>query len=305
MPTLYEMVIENELTDAVFAISLVDSPAIQEDFVLLSKDDKINIEIKLEKIVDEKKRLVSGPILVTDLVIPRKGYDIVFRKDTIRKLAENFLIQGNQNNITIQHKLPINKVFMVESWIVEDSEKDKSAFLGYNLPVGSWFATYKIADDDLWKEYLESGILKGYSLEGSFGQKEVKMEEIHMHDEYCHCHLSEEDKAILELMDVMLYSQADVDARYVWRLSESDENCPSCVKLNGKVKTLREWAKVALPRMQNNTNIGNTGLVYESPYSAKSGFNCYGTFCEQNCKCQLVKVSDAVKKAIKNPFAKK
>lgn len=288
----YEMMIDDELTDGVFAMSLVDSPAIKSDYVLLS-DDKGKIEIKLEKIADNKRHIVSGAALIPGIIIPRNGpdgpYNITFSEETIRKISENFLIQNKKDNVTLQHQISVNNVFLVESWIVEDPKNDKSTTLGLDVPKGTWCISMKIKDDNLWQEFIESGQLRGFSLEGNFAQKEV-----HMHDEYCHLHLSDEEKEILNLMDVMLYSQADVDARYVWRLSESDENCPSCVKLNGKVKTLREWAKVALPRMKNNTTI-TTGLVYESPYSAKSGFNCYGTFCEANCKCQLVKVSDATK----------
>lgn len=295
MNKLYEMTIDDQLTDGIFAISLVDSPAIQEDYVLLSKDQKLRIEVKLEKLVDEKRKVVSGPILIPDLIIPRNGiegpYDIVFRKDTIRQLSEKFMIDNAMHNVTLQHQVSVNKVYMVESWIVEDSKTDKSAFLGYNLPVGSWFGTYKIADEALWTEYVDSGVLRGFSIEGNFSQNEVTMCE-HTHEE-----LSEEDRQVLEVYLLLNYSVKDLDSYYEWKLGSEEANhpnCPSCIAFNGKIKKLRDWIATAIPSVKEGMTIA--GLTTSYPYSP------YGTFCAHNCNCELVKVADTIK--IKNPFDK-
>lgn len=312
MNKLYEMTIENLLTDAIFAISLVDRPAIEEDFILLSKENKMSIDIKLEKTIDAKKRLVSGPILITDQIIPRKGYDIVFRKDTIKKLSESFLMNGNQNNITIQHQVPINKVYMVESWIVEDSEKDKSALYGYNLPVGSWFATYKIENEELWSEYVESGQLKGFSLEGSFSQKEVQMREINLEESgVTHTEFDEEEyNDFLELKELVYmasakqkFSDKDNNSYFVWKLGSAD-HCPECKKLHNQVKTLKSWAKKAIPRYRTGDKI-NATLSFQSPYEATALTKpAYSTYCMDDCRCKLVKVNKPSfkKKIIKKPF---
>ena len=288
MNKLYEMTLENQLTDGVFAISLVDSPAIEEDYILLSKDDKIRIEIKLEKMVDAVRQVVSGPILIPDIIIPRKGvegpYDIVFRKDTIRKLSEKFMMDNMKDNVTLQHQVAVNKVYMVESWIVEDSVKDKSCLYGYNLPVGTWFGTYKINDLELWNEYVASGVLKGFSIEGNFSQIEVSASV----EEY-----DEDEKDIIELMNLLLYSASDLDKYYVWRMNAGEGQCPSCKANNGQVKTLREWIGYAMPAIAENTLIAGLSTSYpHSPYS---------TFCEAACKCKLVPMAD-VKKTIIKPF---
>ena len=94
----FEMLIDDELVDGVYAISLVDSPAIETDYIMLSKNGKDYIEIKLEK-GDEKRKVVTGPALIPDKVIPRKGYNIVFSSDTIRKISENFMIQNKKDNV--------------------------------------------------------------------------------------------------------------------------------------------------------------------------------------------------------------
>jgi len=284
IPT-YEMLIENELTDAVFAISLVDSPAIQEDYVLLSEDNTMKIELKLGKIIDEKKKIVTGPILVTDQVIPRKGFNIVFRKDTIRKISENFIINGNKDNVTLQHQFPISKVYLVESWIVEDPEKDKSTYLGFNLPAGSWMASYKITDDDLWNEYIETGVLKGFSLEGNFSKKEVHMCEHEEHEDL--------DKEFREIYLTITYPASDLDSYYTWKTNKADKNCPICESRDNQVKKLSEWITTGIPGAKNGDVVAGITLTFSpGPYS---------TYCEDACKCKLEKVT---KTAVKNPFDK-
>lgn len=286
----YEATIDNELTDGVYAISLVNSPAIQQDFILLDKDDKVKIEIMLEKIIDEKRHIVLGPILIPDKIIPRKNKNIVFRSDTIRKIAENFLMNGKKDNVTLQHALNVNKVYMIESWIVEDSEKDKSALYGYNLPVGSWFGAYKIDDLDLWNEYIETGVLRGFSLEGIFTEVPVNLQ---MSTEDI-----ELDKEILELIATLNYTPKDLDSYYMWKLGPGtkDGNCPACKELSNKIYTLKQWTKIAIPGHKNGTNIA--GVVCSFPHDP------FGTYCQDKCTCRLVKVAskDFIKKTIKKPF---
>lgn len=177
MPT-YEMVIKDENVDGVFAISMVDSPAIESDFILLSKDNRVNIELKIEKLVDEKRHIICGPALIPDIIIERKNYNIVFSKDTIRKISENFLINNYKDNITIQHAVNVNKVYMVESWIVDDPSNDKATLLGMKVPAGTWMTSFKISDVDLWNEYLQSKVLKGFSIEGNFSKKDVQLKNV-------------------------------------------------------------------------------------------------------------------------------
>jgi len=132
---------------------------------------------------------------------------------------------------------------MVESWIVEDTQKDKSALYGYELPVGTWFGTYKVNDDELWSEYVESGVLKGFSIEGNFTQTEV---ELHTHQE-----LSQEDRDILEVYLLLTYTPADLDKYYVWKLGPADANhqhCPKCIENNNKLIQFKLSSKKRSPK---------------------------------------------------------
>ena len=160
---------ENEEMVGVDAVSIVSAPAIEESFVALSSD-----EIKLAK-VDDEKRIVMGCALVPNKMIYRKRNDtmfyVYFSKETIRRTSELFFQNGNQSNATLEHQMKANNLTVVESWIVEDEVKDKSAIYNLNAPVGSWVIYMKVEDDELWNEIKEGKKYTGFSIEGFFADR--------------------------------------------------------------------------------------------------------------------------------------
>lgn len=160
---------EEKLRDGVEAISLVEFPAIEEDFVALSQH---KVEFKT---LDEDKRVVVGLALVPDKKILRKRekglYNIVFSKETVRLASELYLKRLNNNNATLEHEVPVEGVSVVESWIVEDSSMDKSNLYGLNAVEGAWVVKMKIDNDETWKEVKEGKYL-GFSIEGFFSDRE-------------------------------------------------------------------------------------------------------------------------------------
>ena len=160
---------ENEEMVGIEAVSIVENPAIEESFVALSSD-----EIKLAK-VDDEKRIVMGCALVPNKMIFRKRNDsmfyVYFSKETIRRASELFFQNGNQSNATLEHQMKANNLTVVESWIVEDEAKDKSALYNLNAPVGSWVISMKIEDDELWQQIKEGKKYTGFSIEGYFADK--------------------------------------------------------------------------------------------------------------------------------------
>jgi len=284
IPT-YEMLIDNETVDGVFAMSLVESPAILTDYILLSKDNnKINIELSLQKLADEKRHIVSGIALIPDMLIPRKGFNITFSKETVRKISENFLMKGYKDNVTLQHQVSVSGVYLVESWIVDDPENDKSNAIGLEAPKGSWCISMKITDDNLWNEFIGSGVLKGFSLEGNFSQREIEM---------CNHEEDEIDDELRKIYLAINYSISDLDSYYTWKTNKADKNCPICQSRDNQVKKLNEWITVGIPGAKNGDVVAGQTLSFSpGPYS---------TFCEDACKCSLTKVS---KDVVKNPFKK-
>jgi hypothetical protein len=169
---IYELVIEDENTDEVFAISLVENPAIEREFLYFNKE-----EVHFSSI-DEEKRLVIGPILIPDKHIFRMDgdgvpYTVFFSKNTIKSLSENYLKRGYQASSTLEHDKKIKGVTLVESWIVESRTKDKSALYNLNLPIGTWMGIMKIDSDEIWEDYVKTGKVKGFSIEGMFEHKLV------------------------------------------------------------------------------------------------------------------------------------
>lgn len=149
-----------------FAISLVEDPAIEVDFIALSKQQ---IPIKLA----EEKRLLVGAALIPDIPIYRRfegqEFYVSFDQSCIEKLAQNFL--ANYNNITVGHEELVDDVKVVESWI-KTSENDKSNDYGFNFPIGTWCIAVKVNNDEIWNK-VKSGEYKGFSIEAFVGLDEI------------------------------------------------------------------------------------------------------------------------------------
>jgi len=151
------------------AISIVENPAIEENFLALKSE-----EIKLTE-VNKEKKILMGALLVPNKPIFRtngeEDYYIYFSKDTVLKASQLYLKNGNQNNSTLEHQHELNGLTLVESWIVEDTKFDKSRKYGLNVPVGTWMGSVKVNNDDVWDEYVKSGKVRGFSIEGYFVDK--------------------------------------------------------------------------------------------------------------------------------------
>jgi hypothetical protein len=142
-----------------------------------------------------------GALLVPDKQIYRRDeggeYMIWFSKDTIRKCMEMFFKNGNQNNATFEHMNRVSGLTMVESWIIEDTEKDKSNLYELNLPVGTWVGSIKVENEEIWNDYIKTGIVKGFSIEGYFADKLQPLSKKDFKDD-----LSDEIIAGLELLSI-------------------------------------------------------------------------------------------------------
>jgi hypothetical protein len=164
---IVELILDENSVEGIEAISIVENPAIEEDFVALK-----NEEVQLAQI--DKQLLVGALLIPNKPIYRRKGEDeyyIYFSKDTIRKAAEMYLMKGNQNNSTLEHQHSLNGLTLVESWLVEDETHDKSRKYGLNVPVGTWMGVVKVNNDEVWNDYVKTGKVKGFSIEGYFIDK--------------------------------------------------------------------------------------------------------------------------------------
>jgi len=178
IPTkIVELVISDDSEElTIDAISLVTSPAIEQDFVFFGKEKN---NLTLAKI-DEEKRMLVSPALIPNKQIFRydantdSNYYVYFSKDTVRQASELYLKHNNHHKATYQHEDRVSGVLTVESW-VKEGDQDKSKLYGFDLPDGTWFVKMKIENDEMWSK-IKDGELKGLSIEGFFVNKFEKMQ---------------------------------------------------------------------------------------------------------------------------------
>jgi hypothetical protein len=173
VPTVEPIIYDAILTDneaerrlsGVFAVGLVKAPAIQADFV------KYAAPTKVVQAAPEERRL-TGPLVIPDQLVASgyasDGTPIYTRysADVIRHMSEQANIRGIGRAVNHEHGKEPGGLYIVESWLIKDPAKDKAAALGMDYPAGTWMVTVAVHNDSYWQEYVETGAVKGFSLEG-------------------------------------------------------------------------------------------------------------------------------------------
>lgn len=171
---VYNCIVNEDTGDesGVYAISFVDSPANETEFVKLSQEN----DIYLSK--DAQKQILTGVVLKPNQLIYRNSqtmgeHYIKFTSEQIEKIAHKMMKTGiSLHNTTHQHQSKLTGNYLTELWIIEDTEKDKSNALGFkDLPKGTLMCSYKVQDAEYWNKEVMSGNVRGFSLEGLFFQE--------------------------------------------------------------------------------------------------------------------------------------
>jgi hypothetical protein len=179
----YEAIFDEGENTGVYAVSLVENPAMEGLFIALNKH-----EVQLKE-VDKEQRILMGLVLEPNKPIYRnqngQEFNIVFNEATIKNLSYSFFKNKYHQNSTIEHdsKNKIEGVTFVESWIIEDTKNDKSNALGFSYPKGSWMATMKVDSDDVWNNYVKTGKVQGFSIDAMLSLKEVNLKSINMSEQ--------------------------------------------------------------------------------------------------------------------------
>ena len=175
----YKVILNENDESGIYAISLVDDPATKELFISLSAEQT---DIQLATVSDEK-RIVVGPVLIPNQLIMRNDpdggepFNIMFEAETIAEIHEKFIKNGFQNNSTIEHDGKfIEDVTFTETWIKEDEVHDKSVLYGFKHPIGTLYGMQKINNDEVWNDYIKTGKVKGFSIDGTkFGLEKINL----------------------------------------------------------------------------------------------------------------------------------
>lgn len=160
-----------------YAISMVESPAIESDFVALKKEEEQRVYLE-----SDVKHMVYGAALIPDKDIYRNNgeqeFYISFTKESIEKMSQDFLKDYRQRNVTLDHETDASDVTVVESWLKADALYDKSVAIGLDkdLPVGTWIVGMKVNQIDVW-DRIKSGELKGFSVESLISLEEFNKQD--------------------------------------------------------------------------------------------------------------------------------
>lgn len=169
---IYEAKINDEI-DGMYTISIVDYPAVERDFVCFKEQNKEQMKFSIE---NEEKQNITGVVMLADTPIYRRNgdyeYYITYSKETIAKMAEKYLKDGMQNNVSLMHNGElITGINMLEIYIKDSSKGIEPNFIE-DVPDGSLMATFHVEDSDLWEQIKNGDVLNGFSLEGFFSIEE-------------------------------------------------------------------------------------------------------------------------------------
>lgn len=191
-------VIDYDLDFTVNAIGMVDMPAIESDYICLSamrEQRKLKLAAAIES---GERRMIYGAVMIPDVLILRADengeYYVRFSKELVAKNAREYLLNHAQSNTTLMHGGLLDGATVVETW-VKEFESDKSNGFGLQIPVGSWVVGLYCKNDQAW-ELSKTGILNGFSIEGTPGTFKESEMEIDLPDD-------PEDQFLIELEEIL------------------------------------------------------------------------------------------------------
>jgi hypothetical protein len=259
---------EEDEVSGIDAISVVENPAIEEDFIALK-----NQEFNLAE-VDKEKRILMGAALVPNKPIFRRSgeneYYIYFSRETVRKASELFFIRGNQSRSTLEHDIPLNGLTVVESWIVE-SEQDKSRQYNMNVPIGTWMVSMKVLNDDIWENYVKTGKVKGFSIEAYFTDKMERPQDKSVKDDLSVIEEEEKQFIISELKSILNEEKVEMESYSDYPDAVSN-NAQRGIDLNEKNgnKCATQVGKIRARQLSQNKPISKETLVRMFSYLSRA-----------------------------------
>jgi len=151
----------------------------QATAICYSKWENKGMNAQFKFFANHERRLISGPLMISDLPIYRADesgeYYVVFDKDQIEKIAQRFFKKGYSHNVNMMHdpERQVNGVYMVESFIIDKTRGIKTPEGYPTLTEGSWFGTFKVDNNEVWNDFIRTGVFKGFSVEGAFAHRKV------------------------------------------------------------------------------------------------------------------------------------
>ena len=172
-PRIFYIIVNDDANIGVDAISLVDMPAVEKNFLCFS-EEKQPVKMKF----DNSKHIITGVVCLADTPIYRYDermgeYYVVFTKETIEKMVEKFAKMDLFKSVNLQHDNTkfVDGIYMIESYIT-NKERGINPIEFSDIPDGSWICSYKVENEALWGEIINGNKLNGFSLQGMFNLEE-------------------------------------------------------------------------------------------------------------------------------------
>ncbi|HYG16975.1 MAG TPA: XkdF-like putative serine protease domain-containing protein [Bacteroidia bacterium] len=172
---VYKLVITDEdPVSGVDYVALVDVPATEFNWVAFSKQHPLQFKIQ-----HEEQRIIGGALMVANLPIYRKEngreYYVVFDEPTIKTVCYKYFRNRFTSNVNLMHnpQQKVGGVYMVQSYLIDKQNGINAPDWYTEIPDGSWFGCFKVDNKEVWDNYIKTGRLQGFSVEGMFGQMHV------------------------------------------------------------------------------------------------------------------------------------
>lgn len=262
---------ENDEMSGIEAISVVENPAIEEDFVFLKSE-----EVKLAE-VDKERRILMGAALIPNKPIYRRNKEqefyIFFSKDTVIKASQLYLKNGRQGKATLEHQKDISGMTVVESWLVEDEVHDKSRKYGLNMPLGTWMVSMKVDNDEIWNDYVKTGKVKGFSIEGYFADKLQRPQDKSIKDQLAEIE-EEEAEYLLKAVKAIVKNggkKIEMESYNDYPAAVSN-NAKRGIALNEKIgnKCATEVGKIRAQQLAQKKNISKETIKRMASYLSRA-----------------------------------
>lgn len=175
---IYQITIDEDMkAQGVKIMSIVDSPAVESDFLKFSA-------IRENFSLNEEKQIITGCAIRANYPIFRKDdegneFYVTFTPEYIEKIVHKFMKEGRTKAVNLMHDsdMSVDDVFLFESYLL--TEAHKLSFDAFkDIEPGSWMVSYKVDNTEVW-ELIKAGKLKGFSVEiNAMLDDEVKLREI-------------------------------------------------------------------------------------------------------------------------------
>jgi hypothetical protein len=169
---IIELTLE-DLEQGVDATALVENPAIQRNWMAFKEHKDFKF-----KTHNEDKRILAGALMVADFPMYRnmngKEFFVKFSSKTIEELADRMVLNNKLTAFNFEHDSKKELADMhIQQFFIINTELGVNTPIGFEeLPNGSLFAFVKVNNEQVWNDYVKTGIVKGFSIEGNFATKE-------------------------------------------------------------------------------------------------------------------------------------